>query len=132
MEKLLAALPWNVDHRSDGGGQRGGTTPFTYQRGKMSADIAKIVEQIPHWEWQPSGHRRDDRIELLVEAYGVMGRSALLNDAKFKGVSIGTWVRSQRVSHANGTMPPEVTERLNDLSFWTWGNVKPYIRKKRK
>jgi hypothetical protein len=101
-----------------------------YQRGVMPKHIIEIVEQIPHWNWYPSGHRRQNRIEILTEAYAVMGKRALSSRARYKEVAIGAWVRSQRISRANGTMPADVIKSLEALPFWSWGEVGPYKRKK--
>jgi hypothetical protein len=102
-----------------------------YLRGTMPKYIVEIVEQIPHWNWYPSAHRRQNRIEILTEAYAVMGKRALSPKARYKGVAIGAWVRSQRISRANGTMSPDVMASLDALPFWDWGNVGPYRRGKR-
>lgn len=104
-----------------------------YQRGQLKDSYAiQLIEKIPHWVWEPHKNLWFTRYEELQKAYEAHGDRCLLVKAKFQGLAIGTWVRSQRVSYANGTLASQFESLLNELPFWTWGDLKPYRRGKAK
>jgi hypothetical protein len=104
-----------------------------YQSGRLQDSHAiELIEKIPHWVWEPHKILWLKRYQELQNAYEALGDRCLLVKAKFEGVAIGTWVRSQRVSYANGNLSSETEGLLSKLPFWTWGGLKPYRRGKAK
>lgn len=99
-----------------------------YQKGRLGEDAIELIEKIPNWLWEPHRTEWFQRFHMLQAAYQTMGNRCLTSHAAVDGITIGAWVRSQRLSRANGILASEFIDQLESLHFWSWGEVKPYKR----
>ncbi|MFN0248645.1 MAG: helicase associated domain-containing protein [Kofleriaceae bacterium] len=92
-----------------------------YRRGTLPAWLARALEAIPGWSWEPAEEHYEDRLRALrehVERHGWDGFR--LETIDRHGNRLGRWATHVRVLHRSGRLPQWVQKELDAIEGWTW------------
>jgi hypothetical protein len=86
----------------------------------LEDDKKKLLEEVPHWEWDPIDARWASNLKRL-QRYKAdnEGRNPLPKEL-YLGFRIGSWVVQQRVRYRNGLLSNEQVKMLEALEEWVW------------
>lgn len=118
-ENGLPLSAWVIRHRQD------------HKSGKVRADRAERLQQLPGWAWDVLAARWDAHYDALCRFASREGHARVptghLEAADFetptgddRPLRLGQWVIAQRAQSKNGDLPAERIQRLEEVAGWVW------------
>jgi hypothetical protein len=87
---------------------------YRQRNDRMPNWLARELEAIPGWSWDPIGDRHRANVELLK---AIIKRTDLDAKAVFM---LGDWIVARRARHRLGTLDKDSESELEALPGWTW------------
>ena len=95
-----------------------------FNKGNLTEDRKNRLEELPGWSWHAKADLWEDgfhRLQRYVERNGdTLPRQSYVDD---DGYRVGSWVNTQRQTHAEGCLQPDRVRRLEELSCWSWNSL---------
>ena len=92
-----------------------------FNKGKLTADRKSRLEELPGWSWDVKTDLWEEgfrRLQQHVERNGeTLPRQSYADE---DGYRLGSWVTTQRQSHAQDRLEPDRVRRLEQLPYWSW------------
>ena len=89
----------------------------------MEQERASRLEELPGWSWDVHGDRWDRSFEVVAEFLLNGGPIPSSKTIKVNGVTIATWIRTQRRKFREGNLSQDQIAKLQDLPGWTWNHL---------
>lgn len=91
-----------------------------FHRGKLAADRAERLQQVPGWSWVPQDDAWEVGFAALHRCVTETGSAAVRRDQLSGGYPVGAWVGEQRNRHTRGDLDVDRAARLEALPGWSW------------
>jgi hypothetical protein len=91
-----------------------------HRRGELEEWIAKELESIPGWTWEPRVTRQQDNIARLAAFVQEHGWDAVSDALVVEGVKLGDWISNCRMRYRNGTLSEDTIAGLEAIPGWQW------------
>ena len=89
--------------------------------GRLAPWIARALQAIPGWTWEPRRSRYDRNLRVLRQHVARHGWAAMAQDTRAKtGEPIGRWVNHVRVRYRAGELPDDLAAELERIPGWQW------------
>lgn len=111
-----------LDHIEDGRrlGRWVSSQRTARKRGKLDTTLAKRLESLPGWTWNPAESFWNDAYAALTRFVAREGHARVPSSHVEDGLKLGSWIAAQRVAHRRSKLDRERTERLDALPGWHW------------
>ena len=86
----------------------------------LDADRQHRLQDLPGWTWDPRADQWEEGFHRLLRYVKRCGDARVPLSCTVDGYKLGTWVKVQRRTFANGSLDPDRQHRLQDLTGWTW------------
>ena len=88
----------------------------------LDPTMAKRLEALPRWSWNPRDDAWDEGLQRLAEYMRKHPESPTPTQAYKEpdGYKLGSWVVVQRTAYDKGTLSEERQRRLESLTGWSW------------
>jgi superfamily II DNA or RNA helicase len=91
-----------------------------HAKGTLEADRERRLLDLPGWTWDRFADMWEEGFKRLLEYVARHGDARVPTAYAVDGYRLGSWVGTQRGSHANGALDADRERRLLDLPGWTW------------
>jgi superfamily II DNA or RNA helicase len=111
------------DHTTDNGYRLGWWTVWQrdlHGKGTLDADRERRLQELPGWTWDPRADNWEEGFRRLLEYVESNGDARILMTCKVDGFNLGSWVKVQRRTFANGSLEADRIRRLEELPGWSW------------
>jgi hypothetical protein len=95
-----------------------------FKKGTLSPERKQLLEELPGWAEDAQAAKWDEGFRHLINYVKENSHASPPNDCVLDGYRLGAWIKQQRLNFANGTLPPERRDRLDDLPGWEWESHK--------
>ena len=92
-----------------------------YKKDQLPQDRIARLEALPGWVWDPHDQQWEENFSALEVYIAEHGDARVANRHKTQdGVTLGSWVATQRQAYKKDQLPQERITRLEALSGWVW------------
>lgn len=96
------------------------TQRVKHAQGTLDPHREHRLERLRGWAWNARAEKWDGFFACLLDYVKQHGDALIPATCVFSGVKLGSWVVSQRVYYAKGTLDPGRARRLAELPGWAW------------
>ena len=86
-----------------------------YEDGELEQNRIDKLETIKYWSWNPHADAFKKNLEMLIEYIEKKGKPNPPQEAKYKGVSIGTFLTGLRTDKYKERFTPKIRKQLEKL-----------------
>jgi superfamily II DNA or RNA helicase len=90
------------------------------RRSTLDSERRCRLEALGGWVWDTQSAKWDENFSRLLDYVNRNGDARVPFSYTVDGYKLGTWINTQRVNHANGTLGADRERRLQELPGWTW------------
>ena len=91
-----------------------------YNKGKLSPDKVKLLEDLSIWSWYPfqgGWNKNYAALKEYIERKGSVPPHGYVTE---DGLNIGFWINNQKKAYKNGTLPDNRISLLESFPEWSW------------
>ena len=95
-------------------------------KNNLPEDRIILLERVSGWHWDYQTITRtnwDEMFDLLCKYVEIEGHARVRDKSTWQGAKLGTWVSTQRLRKAQGTITQDQLERLEALTRWSWNPI---------
>jgi hypothetical protein len=96
------------------------TQRVNYAKGTLDPGREHRLKTLRGWVWNARAEKWERVFACLLDYVKQHGDALVAATAVFDGVKLGSWVVSQRVYYAKGTLDADRARRLAELPGWAW------------
>ncbi|TET95271.1 MAG: DEAD/DEAH box helicase, partial [Dehalococcoidia bacterium] len=93
---------------------------IAYRNGRLDADRARRLEELPQWSWDPWDEQWEEGVAAFEKFVKRHGHARVPHACTEDGVTLGAWVDFQRRTYRQGELDPERKRKLEGLEGWVW------------
>ena len=90
------------------------------RRSTLDSERRCRLEALGGCVWDTQSAKWDENFSRLLDYVNRNGDARVPFSYTVDGYKLGTWINTQRVNHANGTLGADRERRLQELPGWTW------------
>ena len=90
------------------------------RRSTLDSERRCRLEALGGWVWDTLSAKWDENFSRLLDYVNRNGDARVPFSYTVDGYKLGSWINTQRVNHANGTLDAGRERRLQELPGWTW------------
>jgi superfamily II DNA or RNA helicase len=96
------------------------TQRMSYAKGSLDPAKAERLQGLPGWSWDPLSDQWEQYFITLERFVAREGHARVTQSWSEDGLKLGSWMTTQRMSYAKGSLDPAKAERLRALPGWSW------------
>lgn len=93
---------------------------IAYRNGRLDADRARRLEELPAWSWDPFEEQWEEGLAAFEKFVQRHGHARVPHAYVEDGVKLGSWVDVQRRAYRHRKLDPERKHKLEGLEGWVW------------
>jgi len=91
-----------------------------HAKGTLAPDREHRLGAVKGWTWDSKADQWEEGFRRLRHYVERHGDARVPNSYTIDGYELGTWARTQRAKHAEGTLDTDCERRLQNVEGWTW------------